>query len=393
MRKGSDSALLLIAVLMVSVFLPILPASATVETTDDWTLMVYLDGDNNLDPFAYVNIEDMMTVGSTESVNIIVFWDRYNDVANLYKVNAGELLELDDFSLNDEEANMGDSLTLSGFVGYTREQYPANHYALILWDHGDDHCGCCWDEDPGDHLEHWEICEALYGFHLDLLAFDACVEGMIEVVYEYVASGLSIDYVVATEGYVPYEGFPYITMLEALTAYPAPSPYDFSVAMVDCYIDFYESLRPAARLVELASIDMAYVNGIVGTLLDLAGCLKEWLTNGDKNGIHGIISSAKGAGHLGWSEYGWEAYIDLPSFVHVLAKRGVPLAEVLNELLTDALYVKASNALSSAEGLGIFFPGSYASFEHHQQWYGEYYLKMRFASQGWLDFLMAYWGH
>ncbi len=391
MRKNLRFSLPLIAVLMIAVILPILPVSATEVEADEWTFMVYLDGDNDLDYYAYLNTADMMTVGSTDDVNVVVFWDRYDGVANLYRVDLGQLVELTGFGLNGVEVNMGAVSTLKEFVHYTTDLYPANHYALILWDHGDDHRGCCWDEHPEDHLTHQKISEALSGFPLDILAFDACVEGMIEVVYEYVWSGLDINYVVATEGYVPYEGFPYIPMLTALTSNPTLGAYDFSVVMVDSYIEFYESLRPAARLVELASIDMESVESIVQQLYYVAGALEEMLLEGDE-GVHGIISSAKGAGNLGWSQYGWEAYIDLPSFVHTLAKRNVPGAAQLAGMLEQALYVRASRALSSAEGLGIFLPGSYASFEHNAFWYGDYYRDMQFAIQGWWDFLLAYWG-
>jgi hypothetical protein len=388
-RPHLKSAMPLIVLLVAASTVPVLASSA--KPRAQWTFMVYLDGDNNLDYYGYQNLEAMESVGSTNGVNIIVLWDRYDDFANLYKVGLGGLTLVRGFSLNGEEANMGDPETLRNFVSFTTQKFKADNYALVLWDHGDDHRGCCWDDHPDDYLSHQEITWALDGFHLNIVAFDACVSGMIEIAYEYVWAGLEIDYLVATEGYVPYAGYPYTAFLGALAAAPDMNAYDFSTVIVDSYVSFYEDLRPASRLVELASIDLSCIGDIVDQLCCVTGFLTGWLET-DRDTAHGIIGSAKGAGHLGWSEYGWEAYIDLPTFFQVLAENGVPGAADLYQMLGNAMYVSASHALSSAEGMGIFFPGSYSSFLNNEMWYGDYYLFMQFPHEGWWEFLQAYWG-
>ena len=42
-----------------------------------WTIMIYVDGDNDLDPYAIQNINSMELVGSTDKVKIIVQYDSY----------------------------------------------------------------------------------------------------------------------------------------------------------------------------------------------------------------------------------------------------------------------------------------------------------------------------
>lgn len=37
--------------------------------------MVYLDADNNLDPYATYSLSLMEEVGSTRKVNVVVLWD------------------------------------------------------------------------------------------------------------------------------------------------------------------------------------------------------------------------------------------------------------------------------------------------------------------------------
>jgi len=381
--------LILAMILVVTAILPVV--SAQPKSGAQWTIMVYLDADNNLDYYGSLNVEAMMTVGSTENVNVIVLWDRVDDVANLYKVEAGALSIVKGFTLNGIETNMGDPDTLRDFVMYTTKHFKADNYALVLWDHGDDFRGCCWDDHPEDHLSHQEITSALSGFHIDILAFDACVEGMIEVAYEYVWADLDIDYLVATEGYVPNWGYPYDMILDDLATNPTMDASDLSKTIVDNYIAFYETKRPASRLVELAAIDMSYVNVIVQQLGHMTDALENLLLS-DRETTHGMIAAAKGKGNLGWSEYGWEAYIDLPTFVESLAANDVPGAMNLYETLTTSMYVVTSTALSSAEGMGIFFPGSAGSFKSNVLWHGDYYLTMQFPHEGWWDLLQAYWG-
>ncbi len=391
-RTGLIFALAL--VLTISAFITISPALAKGKAAD-WTFMVYLDGDNNLDAYAYQNVEAMSTVGSTDKVNIIVLWDKYDDVANLYKITTSEPEIILGFPLNGMEANMGDPETLNTFLEYTMKHFRASNNILVLWDHGDDHRGCCWDEHPEDHLSHQEITQALESFHLDILSFDACVEGMIEVVYEYSWAGSDIDYIVATEGYVPYAGFPYHMILNDLIGNPKMNAQSLSRIIVADYIAFYEDLRPASPNVELAAIAPTDFQLIVQQLAQLTETLENLLQGPSGETYHEIIAQARGAGNLKWSEFGWEGYIDLPTFLlnlHDFELNPVPEAMALYNTLIPAIYAQASTSMESAEGLGIFFPNSFGSFQHNFQWYGEDYLLMQFPYEGWWNFLQTYWG-
>jgi hypothetical protein len=47
----------------------------------------------------------------------------------------------------DRSLNMGDAATLASFVRWATENYPAEHTALVLWDHGGGPLkGACYDE-------------------------------------------------------------------------------------------------------------------------------------------------------------------------------------------------------------------------------------------------------
>jgi len=353
--------------------------------------MVYLDADNNLDEYASYSLGLMEEVGSTPNVNVVVLWDGFYIPANMYKVVKGGLERVKGFALNGVEVNMGDSQTLKSFVDFTAGRFRARHYVLVLWDHGDDVSGVSWDEHPDDHLTHPEVAAALSKHHIDILAFDACLMAMIEVAYEYNQYGLSSDYLVGSENYVPYYGFPYNTILQGLNLNPAMSELEASTMMVQQYADFYE---PRAHfhggvMGTLSAIDIARVDELVFDLSAMTQALmKEMKSN------HEMISEARGEGMLPWSEYGWDLYIDLPTFVeHItlattdstVRSAGTAVLSSLSQAIV-ALGNTEPMESAGARGMGIWFPSSY-----HRMWGLVLYTDTKFAGQGWLDFLYAYW--
>ena len=50
------------------------------------------------------------------------------------------------------ELDMADPQSLSDFVGRNARAFPADRYALFLWDHGMSWAGYGVDEDPGPHV-------------------------------------------------------------------------------------------------------------------------------------------------------------------------------------------------------------------------------------------------
>jgi len=359
-----------------------------------WTFIVYMVADNNLDSWAYTSLSYMEAVGSTEQVNIVVLWDGYYAPAYMYRVVKGGHELVSDFPLNGQEVNMGDSNTLGTLVDFVTNRFTANHYLLDLWDHGDDFTGSCWDSHPVDYLTHAEVVMALSGHHIDILAYDACLEAMIEVAYEYNAKGLMTDYLVACENYVPMYGYPYDKILENLTARPDMLELDFAKVIVTEYAKFY---MPRAHfnggvMATLSVIDISMVDEAVQELAALTDVLKNNMA-----AYHDLISDARGEGNLPWSEYGWDLYIDLPTFVKYLNSHGdetvSPLAGTLLATLQNDVIKAVANTepmnSAGALGIGIWFPPSYAT-----QWTKiglRQYTKLQFASQGWLDFLYTYW--
>ena len=112
--------------------------------TREWTYMVYLDGDNNLEAAAVNDFLEMSSVGSTSQVAVVAQMDRitgydttydnWTDTRRFYVTNGMTPTAANGTSIG--EANMGAEATLVAFVQWAMATYPANHYALMLWDHG-----------------------------------------------------------------------------------------------------------------------------------------------------------------------------------------------------------------------------------------------------------------
>ena len=118
----------------------------------DWTLIIYLCGDNNLSGAATVDLMEMKKIGSTDRVNVVAQLDRAGKriQTTRYLLRKGTPLAKDAL-VKLGETDMGDPAVLNDFVTWSMQSFPARHYVLILWNHG-----AGWDDSnlyEGDAFE------------------------------------------------------------------------------------------------------------------------------------------------------------------------------------------------------------------------------------------------
>jgi len=269
--------------------------------TAKWTFLVYLDADNNLELAGIVDFLEMAKVGSSPEVNIVVQMDRVPGYTDSYGDWTGTrrfLIQKDDVPtvtpLKDlGEKNMGDPEVLRDFVEWGVSHYPAEHYAVVIWNHGDG-----WrvlmrniltrsrdainrgetdpnivkavasDDTDKDILYMKEVQTALEtaqkNLHerdntfekFDVVGFDACLMGMVEVAY---AVRNVADYVVGSEESEPGNGWPYDRILQALAVTPTLSPNALASTIVTEYIDFY----PPDGGVTQSAVDISRLGNLV----------------------------------------------------------------------------------------------------------------------------------
>ncbi|MEX0671769.1 MAG: clostripain-related cysteine peptidase [Candidatus Babeliales bacterium] len=115
-----------------------IPSELTKATAQNaikpWTFIVYIAGANDLSYFASLNIEQMKRVGSTQNLNIVVQHMRPGN-RNAYRCLIGKNTLLNVENL-DNKVDSGSPKALIDCCRWAIENYPAQNYALILWNHG-----------------------------------------------------------------------------------------------------------------------------------------------------------------------------------------------------------------------------------------------------------------
>ena len=221
----------------------------------DWTVMMYVNGDNDLEAWAVESLVKLEQVGSTANVNITVELDRspgsadkdgydtsHGDWADTRRGLVAKGTDPDNFAtplVSLGEKDMGNPATLRDFVTWSVTNYPAAHYALFIKDHGGGLAGISFDDTPGaDGKQHGisvaGVSTALTqaGVHPDIIVADACTMGMTEVAYQW-RNNASI--LVASEPSILAHWYPYGVYDNAmadLVASPGQSPVAFAQDIV-----------------------------------------------------------------------------------------------------------------------------------------------------------------
>jgi clostripain len=141
-----------------------------------------------------------------QGVELIILLDRMKGFSNdsqtlgenfedtrLYRITHGKAERLEggeEFpeitTASSYDANMGDAATLRKFIRFGKARYPARHYALVFYSHGDGKSMCADDDSKGDALYPAELTADLFEEDaVDLLGFDVCSMGGIEDVYQW----------------------------------------------------------------------------------------------------------------------------------------------------------------------------------------------------------------
>jgi len=366
-----------------------------------WTFMVYMAGDNNLDGAALRDIAEMARAGSTKDVNILVQLDRIEDnLTRRFRITQGGGFKKDCIE-SFGDTNTGDPKILYDFVKWAAERYPADRYALILWNHGSgwwedaksraaglsekkprrrlfrqpvrypvpqeqlnlpapqEHRSICYDDTSGgDALDNRElrivlagIC-ALLGRKIDLLGMDACLMNMVEVAYQLRES---VNVIVGSEIEEPFDGWPYAEILTRLTARPRQDAAALARWIVRSYLLSYKGKD---ETVTQSALDVSRIGEMTAKVDALSASLLAALDTDAK-----LIEAA-------WRRsprFYDDNYIDLACFAKSLRKKADAELQVKVVDLIAALKAgkgrailcqgKIGRQVRGTCGLSIYFPG------------------------------------
>lgn len=259
-----------------------------------WTIMVFLNGKNDLEMAGLLNMNQMEMVGSNKDINIVVEMGRMKgqkqgdtDLDGDWTGVRRYLVKKDTDSehINSQiiyqqaSYDMGDYKQAVNFVKWTKQNYPAQKYVLILWDHGtgwmdpqqkkkSDSKGISFDDETGNYIRTKQIGDILKeAGKVDVLAFDACLMAMSEVITE-VKDNAKV--VVGSEETIPGTGYPYNLWLSALAKKPSLSEEELGAVMVEAYKQFYTYIKRGAMLSAIRTSKIAGLNTLISDFAKLA---------------------------------------------------------------------------------------------------------------------------
>ena len=298
--------------------------------------------------------------------------------ADIYTVGSTEIADLG-------EVDMGDGRTLYDFATWAIGAYPAEHYVLIMANHGGGWTGGWSDNDPeqASALTIQEIDNTLGSIVADtgigafeLVGFDACLMGQLEVMS---AIAPHARFGVGSEEMEPGVGWAYGGLLRALTENSAMTGAELGRAAVDAYIEddirivddeARASLTGGNTTIEnvIAEMSLEATMAVIdlSVMQDLNAALNELvLALADVD--QGLVAEARTYAQSFTGIFGEDyppSFIDLTHFVDLLKERiDDPRTSQLAEQVTSAI---ARSVIAeyhgqnrpAAGGLSIYFPNS-----------------------------------
>lgn len=348
------------------------------ETEDiaRWTFLVFMNGDNDLEKFVTRDLNELEQIGSGDGVHVLVQADRidgyvsddgdWTHTRRYYITRDNNTAKVTSEVVDDlGELDMGDPQTLSDFLMWAHENYPAERMALSMWNHGDS-----WrssgppkiqklissDDTSGKEINiaNGELSDGLERIvaargALDLIAFDACLMASWEVAHSLQGYALNMA---GSETYTYEEGYTYEDALALLRDVEANAD---GAALAD------EMARTTVQFggeYTHTAVDLTALVPLSTAVDDLANLV---LSNGDLAApLLDARSGARGADKE-WKNW----YLDLADLGAQLAKSDNPKLRASGQAIQDgmdeaviSIYGKAPFAWTG--GLTIMFDFEYS---------------------------------
>ncbi|MEI7436515.1 MAG: clostripain-related cysteine peptidase, partial [bacterium] len=193
-----------------------------------WTILIYFDADNNLEASQMLDFLDIAKVGSTSNINVLVQMDRtpayYIGYDNWYGAKrfymTNGITPVIACALQDlGEVSMARPGTLTDFINWGVENYPASRYLLVMADHGNGWPGALWEDTPNAL---YNVPQPMTMFQqvlsnavapMTIVGYDCCNMAAIEAAYQLRNSGAGI-YIGSQ--YMETKGWAYAEILQEL---------------------------------------------------------------------------------------------------------------------------------------------------------------------------------
>ena len=267
---------------------PGLPQPARHETQTvqkEWTVMVFMNAKNDLSQsslfglsgkWAVKDMDEMKKVGTTDIVNVVVDYGTTGKGAKRMLIkHDGLLSDGEKVYSRDANADMGDYRRVIDFVKWSKKNFPARRYMLVLWNHGlgwidpvmkepagtGANKGMLFDDETKNYVRTRELGEILrQAGYVDVFAMNACMMQMAEIAYE-VKDNTGL--IVASEETMLAYGFDYEKLLKFLNAEPGADNDRISDFFINWERDF---MAGGAHLIGPVNLPLTSVPATISTL-------------------------------------------------------------------------------------------------------------------------------
>ena len=360
------------------------------------TLMIYMIG-SDLEAKAGAGTRDLEEIRASgvdlSHTNVVIYaggsphWHNENASAEVHT-----LLQLTPEGYTQhttrEADSMGGSQCLADFLNYSYEHFPADQYALILWNHGDGPV-IGYGKDmlfDNDSLTLQEMADALsvspFGVEQKLawVGFDACLMASAELACVWAPYA---DYLVASQEVEPSFGWDY-SFLAQLGKTETP---EFLQGLTDCYLsaclEYYESRDYDHRDTTLSCMDLSQAEALYRAIDDLfAQAAADVDANYNTLTAKRVQTRALGRASTG-SEYD---LIDLRDLASQLNDLYPAQAQQLQQALDAMVLANATNAESCC-GLSLYYP--FYNKSHYEASWGDVYAELGLFPN-YLTYLQSY---
>ncbi|MBN2528915.1 MAG: hypothetical protein JXR76_21170 [Deltaproteobacteria bacterium] len=270
-------------------------ASSDSNTADGapgtWTLMLYMSADSDLEESMLLDLQELSTVVLPDWLNIVILFDRREGLdttdgdwkgTRLFRVNPAMesgLERLADATYmgltaagDNEERDLGDVRTLEQFIQYSKATFPAAHYGLVLSGHGNGwqkkganfaplaKVICSDDSGFTDGISvQNDLAPLLQMYPMDVLGFDACLMGMVEVAW---AVKDSVKYMIASEANEASYGWDYEAWINEWANAIDHSALNLAKTQVVTYRRFHEEYHLKPWVMTMAVVDTAMLDAL-----------------------------------------------------------------------------------------------------------------------------------
>jgi len=359
------------------IFASVLPAGAsTVPKAEmkEWALLTFLNGFNNLDHFGYQDMNEMEKVGSTARVHVVTQWAslKTKEVRRVYvnqdsdpETVTSPVLE------NLGQIDMGDYRNLIEFVRWAVKKYPAKHYFINIWNHGNGWHRLAgipgtrdvsYDDLSGNKISTEQLGIAAneisreLGRKIDIMGSDSCLMAMGEVVGQ-MKDGISNF--IGSEEVEPAPGWPYDRLLTAWNAGPEKTPADIAKILTKVYVDSYNG----SGQLTLSGLNMSKYDELASAVREFAAAIKSQPSSARKKIFQAVTRT---------QAYSNSDYKDLGDLVDQIASDTTVLLPP-NILLgvkdaTKKFVIANQTSVSQArsQGVAIWFPDNSSQYNSYK---------------------------